>query len=84
MGNTKRAGMSPIKTEGVAMRAEQSGAGESGGSGETPAKQSLRSMVWTLVAVVAIIFMVVAMWGHLSQNKTSTVNPTKTQPVPRQ
>jgi hypothetical protein len=84
MGNTERAGIPPIKTEGAALRAGQGGAAESAGPPETPAKRSWKSMVWTLCAVVAIIFMVLAMWGHFSQNKTSTVNPTKTPPPARQ
>lgn len=38
------------------------------------------SMMWLLIAVLAIVVMVLAMWGHLGQNATSTVNPHKTPP----
>ncbi len=49
--------------------------------GETGTRQrSLNSLVWTLVSIFAVIFMLLAMWGHWGQNKTSTVNPAKTPP----
>jgi hypothetical protein len=84
MGNTKRAGLAPIKTEGAAIRAGQNGERTQAGPCETIAKRSWKSTVWTLCALVAIIFLMLAMWGRFSQNKTSTVNPTKTPPASRQ
>jgi hypothetical protein len=47
-------------------------------------KRGHRALMWTLLALVAIIIMVLAMWGHLAQNGTSTVNPAKTPPPVRQ
>jgi hypothetical protein len=47
--------------------------------GETGTRQrSLKSLLWTLITLVAVIFMLLAMWGHYGENKSSTVNPTKT------
>lgn len=48
------------------------------------ARQGFRELMWTLIVLVAVIVMVLAMWGHWSQNKTSTVNPTKTPPSANQ
>jgi heme/copper-type cytochrome/quinol oxidase subunit 2 len=47
-------------------------------------RRGFRALMWMLVVIVAVIVMVLAMWGHLAQNGTSTVNPTKTPPPVRQ
>ena len=57
-----------------------------GNSPATPGtRRGLRSMVWLLIVVLAVIVMVLAMWGRMQQNATSTVNPEKSQPsgIPR-
>lgn len=36
-------------------------------------------MMWLLVVIVAVILMVLSMWGRMHSNATSTVNPTKSQ-----
>jgi hypothetical protein len=48
------------------------------------ARRGFRALMWTLLALIAIIVMVLAMWGRHAQNGTSTVNPTKTPPAARQ
>jgi type VI protein secretion system component VasF len=49
--------------------------------GETGVRQrSLRSLMWTLCAILVLILVVLMMWIRYSQDKTSTVDPTKTPP----
>lgn len=42
-------------------------------------RKGLRTMMWLLVVIVAVILMVLSMWGRMHSNATSTVNPTKSQ-----
>jgi cell division septal protein FtsQ len=52
-----------------------------GNSPATPGMQrGLRSLVWLLLVLLAVIVMMLAMWGRMHQNATSTVNPAKSQP----
>jgi multisubunit Na+/H+ antiporter MnhB subunit len=52
--------------------------------GNSPATRSTRrgldSMIWLLIVLIAVIVMLLAMWGRFHSTATSTVNPTKTQP----
>jgi uracil DNA glycosylase len=48
------------------------------------ARRGFRALMWTLLALIAVIVMVLALWGRHAQNGTSTVNPTKTPPAAHQ
>jgi uncharacterized membrane protein YidH (DUF202 family) len=41
-----------------------------------------RSLIRLLLALIAVIVLVLAMWGRMQTNATSTVNPQKSQPAP--
>jgi multidrug resistance efflux pump len=55
------------------------------GEDNLPATQEMRrgyrSMVWLLIVLIAVIVMVLAMWGRMHSNAASTVNPAQSQPV---
>ncbi len=42
------------------------------------------AMVWTLITVVVLIVAVIALWGKLATNPSSTVNPHKSLPAASQ
>ena len=41
------------------------------------ARHGFRSMMWLLIVLLAVIMMMLAMWGRMHSNATSTVNPAK-------